>query len=315
MMFNKLKSRRSAIAIVASGLIGFSTLFTGVANSAGGTGGEIDYAYFTAMGWTPIANSLPNLACRDSSYAKAVTSGVKLGVYQAAPYMYTGKDGKMTGIDYDINIAVLKYLGITKHTDVALLWPAMIPALVSKRIDVIAGNIHENPTRLKSIIFTTPAWWYGTALTVHPDNPKNVQTWADLQKSGVKVGAINGSFSAQYLAALTNPKVDLTVFESADTEFLGLAAKKVDVLLEDTPKVGSYNVSNPNNKLKILTKAIAPDAFKDEYGKFAMRPADCTLAGAYSRALAELRDHGIVSVILAKYGLGTDSLFMPDYLP
>ena len=315
MMLKRFKSKRSAIAIVATGLIGFSTLFTGVANSAGGQAGQIDYAYFTAMGWTPITGTLPNQACRDNAYGKAVSSGVKLGVYQAAPYMYTGKDGKMTGIDYDINIAVLKYLGITKHTDVALQWPEMIPALVSKRIDVIAGNIHENPTRLKTIIFTSPAWWYGTALTVHPDNPKNVQTWADLQKSGVKVGAINGSFSAQYLSALTNPKVDLTVFESADTEFLGLQAKKVDVLLEDTPNVGSFNLSNPTNKLKVLTKAIAPADFKDEYGKYAMRPADCTLASAYSRALAELRDHGIVTAILVKYGLTSDALFMPDYLP
>jgi polar amino acid transport system substrate-binding protein len=314
-ILNRFRCKRSAIAIVATGLIGFSTLFTGAANSAGGTSGTIDYAYFTAMGWTPGANSLPNLACRDGAYSRAVSSGIKLGVYQAAPYMYTGKDGKMTGIDYDINLAVLKYIGITKHTDVALQWPAMVPALLSKRIDVIAGNIHENPTRLKSIAFTTPAWWYGGGLIVNKDNSKNVQTWADLQKSGVKVGSINGSFSATYLAGLTNPKVDLTVFENADTEFLGLLAGKVDVLLEDGPKVGAYNVANPSAKFKILTKAIAPAAFITADGEYAMRPADCTLIGAYSRALQELRDHGIVTFILAKYGLSSDALYMPQYLP
>jgi len=315
MIIKKLNSKRTAIAIMATGLIGFSTLFTGVANSAGGPGGEIDYAYFTAMGWTPGQNSLPNLSCSDSSYSKALKSGVKLGVYQAAPYMYTGKDGKMTGIDYDINIAVLKYLGIKKHQDVALQWPEMIPALLSKRIDVIAGNIHENPTRLKSIAFTTPAWWYGGGIIVNKDNDKNIATWADLQKKGVKVGAINGSYSAQYLAGLTNPKIELTVFESADTEFLGLLAGKVDALIEDGPKVGAYNISNPSAKFKFLGKAVAPAEFVDADGEYAMRPADCTLLGAYSRALQQLRDHGIVTKILAKYGLGSDSLYMPEYLP
>ncbi len=314
MMLKKLKSNRFAIAVIATGIMAGSALFTGVAHGDGAPG-QIDYSYFTAMGWTPGANSLPNLQCTDRSYTKAVAQGVKLGVYQAAPYMYTGKDGKMTGIDYDINIAILHYIGVTKHKDVALQWPEMIPALVSKRIDVIAGNIHENPTRLQSIAFTTPSWWYGGGLIVNSTNSKNVQTWADLQKSGVKVGAINGSFSAQYLAALTNPKVDLTVFESADTEFLGLLTNKVDVLLEDGPKVGAYNISNPSAKFKILTKAVAPAAFISADGEYAMRPADCTLLGAYSRALQELRDHGVITFILAKYGLSSDSLYMPQYLP
>lgn len=316
-MFHK-KNRVRGLTTILSTLaivIGAGAVGLYPANSAGKP--EPDYAYLKALGWEPMKGTLPNLACTDKSYANALKNGVKLGVYDAAPYMYKDKDGKLTGIDYEINVAVMKYIGIKKHTDVQLQWPEMIPALISKRIDVIAGDIHENPDRLKTIAFTTPAWWYGTILVVKSNNSKNVKTWADLQTSGTKVGAITGSFTAEYLAKLT-PKVDLTLFADSNTEFTSLAAGKVDVLVEDGPKAGEFIRNNPSSGLKILPPATSapPAEFQDGDAKFAMRPADCTLIGAWSRALAELRDHGVVTTILKKYGLGDgDNLFMPAYKP
>lgn len=317
-MFSKrLLSKKSRIALICStALIGASTIFIGVGSANSATKIDIDYAYFTKLGWTPIKGTLPNLACKDSSYQKALTSGIKLGVYNAAPYMYTVK-GKMTGIDYEINMAVLKYIGIKKWTNVMLQWPQMIPALVSKRIDVIAGDIHENPDRLKIIAFTTPAWWYGTTLMVQSSNPKNIKTWADLQRSDVKVGVVSGSFVTEWLSKLS-PKVNIVLADDGGTEFQSLVSGKVDVVVDDAPKEGAFMIANPNSGLKILSAATSnpPADFRDPDAKFATRPADCTLLGAYSRALAELRDHGVITKILKKYGLGDgDNLFMPAYKP
>lgn len=317
-MFSKiLRTKKSKIAIICStALIGASTVFLGVGAANSATKVDIDYAYFTALGWTPIRGTLPNLACRDGSYQRAIKSGIKLGVYNASPYMYT-VNGKMTGIDYEINMAVLKYIGVSKFKNVMLQWPEMIPALVSKRIDVIAGDIHENPDRLKIISFTTPAWWYGTTLMVKSSNPKSIKTWADLQRSDVKVGVITGSFVTEWLAKLS-PKVNLVLAADGGTEFQSLASGKVDVVVDDAPKEGAFMIANPNSGLKILSAATSnpPADFRDPDAKFALRPADCTLNGAYSRALAELRDHGIITAILKKYGLGDgDNLFMPAYKP
>jgi len=311
------KNHKSKIAIVATVLIGITTLVSGsvVASAAGGAPGAIDYAYFTKLGWTPKANSLPNLSCRDSSYAKAVTSGITLGVYNNAPEMWQ-VNGKTTGIDYDMNIAVLHYIGVTKIKDVLLQWPQMIPALLSKRIDVIAGDIHENQDRFKVIAFTTPAWWYSTTLMVKKDNAKNVKTWADLQKSGVKVGTIAGSYPQEALSKLT-PKPDLTTFASDTDEFQALVSGKIDVAVHDSPVEAAFSLANPAANLKILnpTTAGTPEDFQDPYARFAMRPADCTLLGAYDRALQELRDHGIFTAILTKYGLDADALYEPAYRP
>lgn len=317
MVLAKIKSKKRHLAAISVISLVFSTFSLGSASVHAASKADIDYNYFTSnFGWTPLKGRLPDMACKDNSYANAVSKGIKLGVYDAAPYMYT-QNGQMTGIDYEINMAVLHYIGITKHTDVMLQWPQMIPALVSKRIDVIAGDIHENPDRLKTIAFTTPAWWYGTTLMVKSDNPKGIKTWADLQKSGVKVGALSGSFVAEFLGKQT-PKPDMVLVPDSNSEFQSLVSGKVDVVVDDAPKEGAYMISNPSSGLKILSAATSnpPADFQDTDAKFAFRPSDCTLNQAYSRGLAELRDHGVVTKILKKYGLGDgDNLFMPAFKP
>ena len=317
MVIAKLMKQRAGLAILVAGATFVSTVSLGISSARAVAGGDINYGYFTTnFGWTPMKGRLPNMSCSDRSYANAVSKGMKLGVYDAAPYMYT-ENGKMTGIDYDINIAVLNYIGITKHTDVMLQWPQMIPSLVSKRIDVIGGDIHENPDRLKSIAFTTTAWWYGTTLMVKADNPKGIKTWADLQKSGVKVGVLTGSCVGEFLAKLS-PKPDLVLVPDSNSEFQSLASGKVDVVVDDAPKEGAFMIANPKSGLKILSAATSnpPVDFQDGDAKFALRPGDCTLNQAYSRGLAELRDHGVITQILKKYGLGDgDNLFMPAYKP
>jgi ABC-type amino acid transport substrate-binding protein len=316
MVLAKLMRRKVGLAIVVSISTLASTVSFGI-SSAHAAAGDINYSYFTKnFGWTPTKGRLPNMDCKDRSYSSALIKGINLGVYDAAPYMYMEK-GKMTGIDYDINVAVLEYIGIKKHKNIMLQWPQMIPALLSKRIDVIGGDIHENPDRLKSIAFTSSAWWYGTTLMVKSDNPKGIKTWADLQKPGVKVGVVTGSFVGEFLAKLS-PKPDLVLVPDTNSEFQSLASGKVDVVVDDAPKMGAYMVNNPGSGLKILSAAGSnpPPEFKDNYAAFATRPADCTLNLAYSRGLAELRDFGIITQILKKYGLGDgDNLFMPEYKP
>jgi len=272
-----------------------------------------DAGYLGGLGWTPMANSLPNLACTDDSYARAVNSGLKLGIYTAAPYEYIDSSTqKPAGLDWDINMAVLKYAGITKYETVTLQWEGMIPALNSSRIDVITGDIHETDKRLLNMAFTSPAWWYGSSLMVPKNNPGRITSWKDLTRKGVKVGVVNGSQSQAYLESI---KADIIPYEDANSEFASLAGGREDVIVDDSPKEAAYMQANPNSGLTILQAADLPPAeLLANYARYGVRKADCTLNAAYSRALAELRDHGVINKILKKYGL-EDNLFEPQYKP
>ena len=70
-------------------------------------------------------------------------------------------------------------------------WRSQVPALLSKRTDVIAGNIHHTPARDKVISFSGPAYWYGPVIIVAKGNPLGIKSYDDLK--GKKVGSISGS--------------------------------------------------------------------------------------------------------------------------
>lgn len=304
----------TAVAITAG-----CTTSSGAADKkvSGSGGGKViarpDSAYLKRLGWEPMDNSLPNLACSDNSYANAVRSGIKLGIYSAAPYEYIdAKTKQPAGLDWDVNMAVLKYLGITKYTTVTLQWDGMIPALNSKRIDVITGNIHETTDRLQNMAFTAPAWWYGSALMVPKGNPGSIKSWKDLTRKGVKVGVVNGSQSQEYLRGIDAKFVS---YQDANSEFASLVAHREDVIVDDSPKEAAYIQANPHSGLTILrTPDVPPAALLANYARYGVRKSDCTPNAAYSRALSELRDHGVITKILEKYGL-SNNLFEPQYRP
>src|SRR5947209_9727043 len=100
-------------------------------------------------------------SCSDGSLDRVKKDGIVLGESGIAPHSILDPTTKeWSGIDVEINNAVLDWLGVSKRRFDVMPWGSQIPALTSKRTDVIAQNIHGNPERVKVITFTTPAWWY-----------------------------------------------------------------------------------------------------------------------------------------------------------
>jgi len=273
-----------------------------------------DKEYFAKLGWDVEANSSPDMACQDNSLSRAIKSGIKIGVYQSLPF-FDITEKEITGLDWDIHMAVMKYIGVKTVKTVTLQWPEMVPSLLSKKIDVIGGNIHGNPGRYKNFAFTAPAWWYATVIVAAKGNPKAIKAWADIKKPGLKTGAIAGSQAAAWLK---DTKVaDVSLFTNAALEFAALSAGRVDVLIEDDPTSAVYIQTNPNAGVAIVKglKDVPGDVWAN-YARYGIRFQDCTLNMAYSRALGELIMHGVIGGILDKYGMSrTENLFEPEHNP
>lgn len=254
----------------------------------------------------------PNFACTDTVYQNAVSHGITLGLSPDTPYTYLDPKTKQpTGIDWDINTAVLHWAGINTIRYQIMPFDSLIPALLSHRIDVIADNIHETPVRNKVISFSSPAWWYGPALIVQKGNPAHIKSYADLTRSGVTVGTITGSAADEYITHLGAHAVS---FADNTSEFLSLVQGKVTVVLEDDAKFGAFIKSNPNANAQVLSIAPPPiliSTYGYSYARYGLRKSDCTLNFAYTRALAELRANGPIVAILHKWGLGSRNLFIP----
>jgi polar amino acid transport system substrate-binding protein len=255
--------------------------------------------------------NVPDFACTDTSYADAVENGITLGISPDFPYTYLDESDQPAGIDVAINNAVLDLIGITDVSYEIMPWGSLIPALQADQVDIIADNIHETPDRLEVIGFTGPAWWYGPALIVTSDNPDDIQSYDDLTRDGVTVGAVAGSAAAEYLNFIG---AEAVTFQDNTAEFAAAEQGRVSVILEDDTKFAAYKLQNDSTNLVALD-IDAPEILISEYGysyaRYGLRQSDCTLNFAYSRALAELRANGTIGQILEQYGLPIDNVYLP----
>ncbi len=247
--------------------------------------------------------------CGDGSYDRAVKDGITLGI---APIpVYSNLDPqtkKAVGLDVDINEAVLNWLHVTNIHYEIMPFSDLIPALLSKRIDVIASNIHYTPARTKVVSFTGPSWWYGPAIIVRKGNPTGITSFEGL--AGKTVGAMVGTAADEYLHHVG---ATVTPFRNNPEDFVALAEGRVPIVMDDDVKFIAYHKANPDAPLEMVPNAKVPDEliFKYGYGyaRYALRKEDCSLRAAYTQGLAEIRGNETVSDLLKKYGLSNRNLF------
>jgi ABC-type amino acid transport substrate-binding protein len=247
--------------------------------------------------------------CGDPSLSKAQSEGVTLGISPSPPYssLEPGSD-KAQGLDVEINEAALKWAGISKVRYEVMPFGQLIPALLSKRIDVVASNIHVTPDRLKAVSFTGPAWWYGPAIVVQKGNPGGIKSFDDFK--GKTVGAIAGSAADEYLR---KQGVQVTAFQTDAEEFSAISSGRVEAIVEDDVKVAEYIKANPSAPIEMVADVKVPEDIIFGYGygyaRYAVRKEDCSLRAAFTQGLAEIRGNGQVPAILRKYGLGPRNMF------
>jgi polar amino acid transport system substrate-binding protein len=248
--------------------------------------------------------------CGDGSLGKAQKEGITLGFSQNPPEAFLDEKTKQaSGIDWDINKAALDWMGVDKIKLEWMPWESQVPALLSKRTDVIAGNIHHTPARDKVISFSGPAYWYGPVIIVTKGNPLGIKSYDDLK--GKQVGSISGSAADSYLGQIG---VKSTPFKTEIDELQSLNQNRLQAVLEDDLVYLEFAKSNQGSNLEPLWSIAAPIAIINGGGygmaRFAFRKEDCTLRSAYTQALAEMRANGQVSYILKKYGLSDRNLVL-----
>jgi polar amino acid transport system substrate-binding protein len=253
--------------------------------------------------------------CGDPSLAKVQKDGITLGFSVNPPEAWLDEQTKQAnGIDWDINKAALDWMGVKTIKLEWMPWESQVPALLSKRTDVIAGNIHHTAERDKVISFSGPAYWYGPVIIVAKGNPLGIKVYDDLK--GKQVGDISGSAADFYLRKIG---VAPTSFKTEIDELQSLNQSRLQAVLEDDLVYLEFAKTNPNNNLEPLWNIAAPADIINGGGygmaRYAMRKEDCTLRSAYTQALAEMRANGHVSAILAKYGLSDRNLVMYKLKP
>ncbi|WP_281663179.1 substrate-binding periplasmic protein [Paraburkholderia fungorum] len=248
--------------------------------------------------------------CGDSSYADAVKNGITIGFSEDPPEVWLDQTTKQpAGVDWDINKAALDWMGVKNIKVVWMPWDSLIPSLLSKRIDVVGGDIHHTPERDKVISFTGPAFWYGPVIIVQKGSTKGIKSYQDLK--GKQVGAVSGSAAETYLRSIGAIP---TPFKDHTSELQSLNQGRLDAVLDDDIIFAEFRRKNPDSQLIGLLDIPVPDGLINGGGygmaRFGIRKEDCSLRAAYTQGLAETRANGQVSSILRKDGMSDRNLVM-----
>ena len=210
-----------------------------------------------------------------------VPSIVRVGAETTFPPFEFTKDDKYVGFDLDLAEAVIKQMG-SKMEFKSMGFDALIPAVQSGQIDMIASGLSANPEREKQVAFSDVYFdKNGFVIIVNKDND-SLKDWADLE--GKKVGAQVGT---EPVKMIQEAKGEVKQLDSNAQAFMELRAKTLDAFVVDQPVAMFYMKQGGSEDLKIVGTPKTDVGFV-----FAMKKENKELQAAVNKALKELKANG-----------------------
>ena len=170
---------------------------------------------------TLMALGLPLTTAAQAPQWAKVRVGVE-GNYP--PFSRLGADGKLSGFDIDIALAVCERIK-AECTLVQQEWDGMIPALAARKFDMIVASMTISEERKKAVDFSDPYYDVPSRFVAKAGAFKD-HTAADFK--GRKIIVLRNSPRAKYLAERYKDSEVLLVNKETDI-YLELAAGRGDV--------------------------------------------------------------------------------------
>lgn len=202
------------------------------------------------------------------------------------PFEYREGD-QIVGFDIDLINEIAKEAKLDiEIKDMA--FDGLIPALQSKKIDLIIAGMTVTPDREKFVSFSTP--YYKSKQVIVTKNDLNIKSFDDLK--GKKVGVMLG-FTSDVLVS----KIDGTKSEKFDATYaaiLALKADKVDAVVLDYEPAKRYTKAHSELKIEDVVA-------EEENSAIAVRKEDKELLEKINKALETIHANGTYDKLIEKY--------------
>ncbi|HZF82213.1 MAG TPA: transporter substrate-binding domain-containing protein [Burkholderiaceae bacterium] len=214
---------------------------------------------------------------------------LKVATDATFPPMEFIENGKRTGFDTELVEAIGKQMG-RKVEWVDIDFKGLIPALISKRVDMAVSAIYITDERKKVVDFTVPYYAGGLVVMTKADNT-TIKAPADL--AGKKVTVQVGTKSVSFLKE-KYPQAQLVEVEKNQEMFNLVDIGRSDAAVTGKPAAYQYVRTRPG--LKVLPEQLTTE----EYG-MAIRKDTPELTKAVNDAIAKLKADGTYNAIVAKW--------------
>ena len=169
----------------------------------------------------------------------------------SAPYGYVGTDLKPIGLDIEWANYIGKKLGVEVEL-VVVTSANRIPALQTKKADLVISTLGKNAEREKVIDFTAAYSPFFQAVF----GPKNLQAKSFADLAGKSVAVTRGAMEDQELGKVAPPTTDTKRFEDNNATIAAYTSGQVQFVALGASVAGNMMAKNPQNgtEYKLLLK-------------------------------------------------------------
>jgi polar amino acid transport system substrate-binding protein len=182
---------------------------------------------------------------------------------QGAPFSFVDRNGKRTGSSVELTELIAKEMGV-KVKYLNYDWDGLIPALLSKKADMLAADMTPTLKRAMKISFTNPYMYTGSVVFVKQDSP--IKTLKDI-KAGTKMAVLLGS-TGENDTKKAYPEAKLKTYKGGGPLLINaVLSGHVEAGVNDGSAASSQIASFPPNSVRILEGQLSksPLAFAVRY--------------------------------------------------
>ncbi|WP_107675889.1 transporter substrate-binding domain-containing protein [Agrobacterium sp. LAD9] len=232
--------------------------------------------------------------------AFTASADVRFGIMNEAypPFFAKDASGKWQGWEIDLMDAVCAEMK-EKCSIVELSWDGLIPALQTKKFDVIWSSMSNTEERQKIIDFTDK--YYNTpSKLIGAKGEKAGATAEDVKGKtiGIQVATIQSEYYKKYFAGVADEKT----YQTLDEAFQDLGAGRIDYVFGDSIVLDAFVKSDAGKDCCADMGDVADD--KEILGlgvSGGLRKEDTELKAKLNAAIAAVRASGKYDEISKKY--------------
>ncbi|RMF47486.1 MAG: amino acid ABC transporter substrate-binding protein [Deltaproteobacteria bacterium] len=210
------------------------------------------------------------------------------------PFELTNKKGEIIGFDVDMAKRMAKAMGV-KLELVSTAWDGIIPALITKKFDIIMSGMTLTQQRNLKINFAQPYIVIGQSILLKKELAGKVKSYKDLNDPKYTVGSKLGTTGEQATKRMIG-KAKYISYETEQEGVLELVNGKIDAFIYDMPYNAAAFVQRGQGKIVHLDKP-----FTYEPLAWAVRKGDFDFINWLNNFMNQIKNDGTYDKIYAKW--------------
>jgi len=212
-----------------------------------------------------------------------------------APFTEKGADGNWKGWEVEIQQALCEAMG-EECTIVEIAWDGIIPALLSKKMDMIVASMSITEERKKTIDFSDKYYNTPAVIVAAKDSDISGEPASVAGKIvGVQVSTIHANYVEKHFG-----DAEAKTYNTFDEHNQDLVAGRVDAVVGDSLAMQPFLTSEAGKAYEIKSELNDVEIFGPGVG-VGLRKEDTELKAKVNAAIKKIREDGTYDAISKKY--------------